>query len=293
MPVLLLVGLWMLFMRRVSGPDGVMSFARSKAKLYSEESVKVTFADVAGVDEAAAELREVVEFLKTPSKFTNLGGKIPKGVLLVGPPGTGKTLLARAVAGEAGVPFFSLSGSEFVEMFVGVGAARVRDLFTQAAAKAPCIVFIDELDALGKVRVQSPMGSHEEREQTLNQLLAEMDGFDPRKAIIIMAATNRPEVLDPALLRPGRFDRQVLVDKPDVRGREAILAIHVRQVKLAPDVQLHVVAARTAGLRRRRPRQPRERGGAAGGTARQDARGHARTSTRPSTASSPGWRRSA
>jgi cell division protease FtsH len=247
-PVLLLVGLWMLFMRRVSGPDGVMSFARSKAKVYSEESVKVTFGDVAGVDEAATELREVVEFLKTPAKFTNLGGKIPKGVLLVGPPGTGKTLLARAVAGEAGVPFFSLSGSEFVEMFVGVGAARVRDLFSQAASRAPCIIFIDELDALGKVRIQSPMGSHEEREQTLNQLLAEMDGFDPRRAIIIMGATNRPEVLDPALLRPGRFDRQVLVDKPDVKGREAILRIHVRQVKLAPDVRLNVVAARTAGF---------------------------------------------
>jgi cell division protease FtsH len=247
-PVLLLVALWSLFMRRVGGPDGVMSFARSRAKVYAEDAVKVTFADVAGVDEAAAELREVVEFLKNPSKFTNLGGKIPKGVLLVGPPGTGKTLLARAVAGEAGVPFFSLSGSEFVEMFVGVGAARVRDLFTQAAAKSPCIVFIDELDALGKVRIQSPMGSHEEREQTLNQLLAEMDGFDPRKAIIIMAATNRPEVLDPALLRPGRFDRQVLVDKPDVRGREAILKIHVRQVKLAPEVRLDVVAARTAGF---------------------------------------------
>ena len=247
-PVLLLVGLWMLFMRRVSGPDGVMSFARSKAKVYTEEAVKVTFGDVAGVDEAATELREVVEFLKNPSKFTNLGGKIPKGVLLVGPPGTGKTLLARAVAGEAGVPFFSLSGSEFVEMFVGVGAARVRDLFGQAAARSPCIIFIDELDALGKVRIQSPMGSHEEREQTLNQLLAEMDGFDPRRAIIIMGATNRPEVLDPALLRPGRFDRQVLVDKPDVKGREAILAIHVRQVKLAPDVRLNVIAARTAGF---------------------------------------------
>jgi cell division protease FtsH len=203
---------------------------------------------VAGVDEAAQELREIVEFLKTPKKYTNLGGKIPKGVLLVGPPGTGKTLLARAVAGEAKVPFFSLSGSEFVEMFVGVGAARVRDLFAQAEAKAPCIVFIDELDALGKVRVQSPMGSHEEREQTLNQLLAEMDGFDPRKAIIIMGATNRPEVLDPALMRPGRFDRQVLVDKPDVNGREAVLRIHVKNVKLAPEVDLRKVAARTTGF---------------------------------------------
>jgi cell division protease FtsH len=248
-PVLLLVALWSFFFRRIGGAEGgVMSFARSKAKIYAEDDVKVSFADVAGVDEAAQELREIVEFLKNPRKYTSLGGKIPKGVLLVGPPGTGKTLLARAVAGEAKVPFFSLSGSEFVEMFVGVGAARVRDLFAQAEAKAPCIVFIDELDALGKVRVQSPIGSHEEREQTLNQLLAEMDGFDPRKAIIIMGATNRPEVLDPALLRPGRFDRQVLVDKPDVKGREEVLRIHVRNVKLAPGVDLKKVAARTAGF---------------------------------------------
>ena len=248
-PILLLIGLWTFFFRRIGGAEGgVMSFARSKAKIYSEDDVKVSFQDVAGVDEAAQELREIVEFLKTPRKYTNLGGKIPKGVLLVGPPGTGKTLLARAVAGEAKVPFFSLSGSEFVEMFVGVGAARVRDLFSQAEAKAPCIVFIDELDALGKVRVQSPMGSHEEREQTLNQLLAEMDGFDPRKAIIIMAATNRPEVLDPALMRPGRFDRQVLVDKPDIRGREAVLRIHVKNVKLSPEVDLTKIAARTAGF---------------------------------------------
>ena len=227
---------------------GVMSFARSRAKIYADDEVKVRFADVAGVDEAEEELKEIVEFLKNPKKYTNLGGRIPKGVLLVGPPGTGKTLLARAVAGEAHVPFFSLSGSEFVEMFVGVGAARIRDLFQQAEAKAPCIVFIDELDALGKARVQSPMGSHEEREQTLNQLLAEMDGFDSRKGVIIMAATNRPEVLDPALLRPGRFDRQVLVDKPDVKGREEILRIHAKDVKLAPDVDLKVVAARTAGF---------------------------------------------
>ena len=248
-PILLLIGLWTFFFRRIGGAEGgVMSFARSKAKIYSEDDVKVSFQDVAGVDEAAQELREIVEFLKTPRKYTNLGGKIPKGVLLVGPPGTGKTLLARAVAGEAKVPFFSLSGSEFVEMFVGVGAARVRDLFSQAEAKAPCIVFIDELDALGKVRVQSPMGSHEEREQTLKQLLAEMDGFDPRKAIIIMAATNRPEVLDPALMRPGRFDRQVLVDKPDIRGREAVLRIHVKNVKLSPEVDLTKIAARTAGF---------------------------------------------
>ena len=248
-PLLLIFGLWSFFVRRMGGAEGgVMSFARSKAKIYAEEEVKTTFADVAGVDEAAQELREIVEFLKTPKKYTNLGGKIPKGVLLVGPPGTGKTLLARAVAGEAKVPFFSLSGSEFVEMFVGVGAARVRDLFAQAEAKAPCIVFIDELDALGKARVQSPLGSHEEREQTLNQLLAEMDGFDARKAIIIMAATNRPEVLDPALLRPGRFDRQVLVDKPDVKGREEVMRIHTRTVKLDSSVDLRKVAARTAGF---------------------------------------------
>jgi cell division protease FtsH len=224
------------------------SFARSRAKIYAEDDVKVSFDDVAGVDEAADELREVVDFLRTPKKYTALGGRIPKGVLLVGPPGTGKTLLARAVAGEAKVPFFSLSGSEFVEMFVGVGAARVRDLFKQADAKAPSIVFIDELDALGKVRSQSPMGGHEEREQTLNQLLAEMDGFDSKKGVIIMAATNRPEVLDPALLRPGRFDRQVLVDRPDVRGREAILRIHAKRVKLAESVDLSVIAGRTAGF---------------------------------------------
>jgi cell division protease FtsH len=249
LPLLFLVLIWSFFFRRMGGAEGgVMSFARSKAKIYAESDVKVSFDDVAGVDEAEDELKEIVEFLKTPRKYTSIGGRIPKGVLLVGPPGTGKTLLARAVAGEAKVPFFSLSGSEFVEMFVGVGAARVRDLFRQAVAKAPCIVFIDELDALGKARIQSPMGSHEEREQTLNQLLAEMDGFDARKGVIIMGATNRPEVLDPALLRPGRFDRQVLVDKPDVRGREAILRIHVKSVKMAPDVDLQVVAARTAGF---------------------------------------------
>jgi cell division protease FtsH len=249
LPILLLFGLWSFFFRRMSGAEGgVMSFARSKHRVFAEDDVKVSFADVAGVDEAEQELKEIVEFLKTPKKYTSLGGRIPKGVLLVGPPGTGKTLLARAVAGEAKVPFFSLSGSEFVEMFVGVGAARVRDLFAQAEQKAPCIIFIDELDALGRARVQSPMGSHEEREQTLNQLLAEMDGFDSRKAIIIMAATNRPEVLDPALLRPGRFDRQVLVDKPDVKGREEVLRIHTRQVKLAADVDLKIVAARTAGF---------------------------------------------
>ena len=248
-PILLIAGLWMFFLRRMGGAEGgIMSFGRSKAKIFAEDDVKVKFGDVAGVDEAEDELKEIVEFLKNPKKYTTLGGRIPKGVLLVGPPGTGKTLLARAVAGEAKVPFFSLSGSEFVEMFVGVGAARVRDLFRQAEVKAPCIVFIDELDALGKTRMQSPMGGHEEREQTLNQLLAEMDGFDARKGVIIMAATNRPEVLDPALLRPGRFDRQVLVDKPDVKGREAILRIHAKLVKLAINVDLQVVAQRTAGF---------------------------------------------
>jgi cell division protease FtsH len=248
-PAIFFIAIWGFFFRRMSGAEGgVMSFAKSRAKIYADDEVKVRFSDVAGVDEAEDELKEIVEFLKNPKKYTNLGGRIPKGVLLVGPPGTGKTLLARAVAGEAHVPFFSLSGSEFVEMFVGVGAARIRDLFQQAEAKAPCIVFIDELDALGKVRVQSPLGSHEEREQTLNQLLAEMDGFDSRKGVIIMGATNRPEVLDPALLRPGRFDRQVLVDKPDVKGREEILRIHSKTVKIAPDVDIKVVAARTAGF---------------------------------------------
>jgi len=248
-PLVFFVALWGIFFRRMGGAEGgVMSFARSKAKVYADDDVSVRFADVAGVDEAEEELKEIVEFLKTPKKYTSIGGRIPKGVLLVGPPGTGKTLLARAVAGEAKVPFFSLSGSEFVEMFVGVGASRVRDLFAQADAKAPCIVFIDELDALGKVRIQSPMGSHEEREQTLNQLLAEMDGFDARKGVIIMGATNRPEVLDPALLRPGRFDRQVLVDKPDIRGREDILRIHVKAVKIGEGVDLKIIAARTAGF---------------------------------------------
>jgi cell division protease FtsH len=248
-PLVFFIGIWGFFFRRMSGAEGgVMSFARSRAKIYADDEVKVRFTDVAGVDEAREELSEIVEFLKNPKKYTNLGGRIPKGVLLVGPPGTGKTLLARAVAGEAHVPFFSLSGSEFVEMFVGVGAARIRDLFQQAEAKAPCIVFIDELDALGKARVQSPIGSHEEREQTLNQLLAEMDGFDSRKGVIIMGATNRPEVLDPALLRPGRFDRQVLVDKPDIKGREEILRIHVKGVKVSDNVDLKLLAARTAGF---------------------------------------------
>ncbi len=251
------VGLGLLFwawmMRRMSGqmgqgPPGVMAFGKTRARVHMEPDTGVTFQDAAGIDEAVEELQEIVEFLKTPEKYRRLGGRIPKGVLLVGPPGTGKTLLARATAGEAGVPFFSLSGSEFVEMFVGVGAARVRDLFAQATQKAPCIVFIDELDALGKSRNSGIMGGHDEREQTLNQLLAEMDGFDSRASLIIMGATNRPEILDPALLRPGRFDRQVLVDRPDKRGREKILQIHAKNVKLGPDVDLRVVAARTPGF---------------------------------------------
>jgi cell division protease FtsH len=230
------------------GPPGVMSFGKSKARVYMESNTGVTFKDVAGVDEAADELKEIVDFLKTPAKFRRLGGRIPKGLLLVGPPGTGKTLLARAVAGEAGVPFFSLSGSEFVEMFVGVGAARVRDLFQQAAAKAPAIIFIDELDAIGKSRNAGMFGGHDEREQTLNQMLAEMDGFDARTALIVLGATNRPEILDPALMRPGRFDRQVLVDRPDRKGREEVLRIHSREVKLGPDCDLKLIAARTPGF---------------------------------------------
>lgn len=247
-PFLLLLVVFRTLYQRVGPPQGLLSWGQSRAKLYVQDEVKTTFDDVAGVDEAKEELQEVVEFLRNPQKFQVLGGKIPKGVLLVGPPGTGKTLLARAVAGEAKVPFFSISGSEFVEMFVGVGAARVRDLFQQAMAKAPCIVFVDELDALGKARGISPQVSHDEREQTLNQLLAEMDGFDPRKGVIIMAATNRPEILDPALLRPGRFDRQILVDRPDVNGREAILRVHARGVKLSPRVDLRIIAARTPGF---------------------------------------------
>jgi cell division protease FtsH len=249
LPMLLLVGLWLFIFRRLSaGPGGLMSIGKSKARIYVEDETKVTFADAAGVEEAEEELKEIIEFLKTPSKFQVLGGKIPKGVLLVGPPGTGKTLLARAVAGEAGVPFLSLTGSDFVEMFVGVGAARVRDLFQQAQEKAPAIIFIDELDALGKARGLSPFSGHEERENTLNQLLSEMDGFDTRKGVIMMAATNRPEILDPALIRPGRFDRQILVDRPSLTGREDILKIHTRSVKLGDDVNLHTLAARTPGM---------------------------------------------
>jgi cell division protease FtsH len=250
-PLAVMLGIWLFIMRRVGGgPTQALSFGRSKHKIFDRKELKTTFNDVAGVDEAKAELMEIVDFLRNPRKYQRLGGRIPKGVLLVGPPGTGKTLLARAVAGEADVPFFTLSGSEFVEMFVGVGASRVRDLFDQAKDKAPCIIFIDELDAIGKSRAGATgfIGGHDEREQTLNQLLAEMDGFDSSKGVIIMAATNRPEVLDLALLRPGRFDRQVVVDKPDIKGREAILRLHARAVVLGPDVNLTVIAARTPGF---------------------------------------------
>ena len=254
LPVLMLLGVWYFVGRRMSsqlgGPGGgLMAIGKSKAKVYVETDTKVTFADVAGVDEAKSELQEVVSFLEDPGRYGRLGARMPRGVLLVGPPGTGKTLLARAVAGEAGVPFFSISGSEFVEMFVGVGAARVRDLFEQARAKAPCIIFIDELDALGRARGATPgMGGHDEKEQTLNQLLVELDGFDASSGIVLLAATNRPEILDPALLRAGRFDRQVLVDRPDRTGREQILAVHTRRVVLAPDVKLSEVASLTPGF---------------------------------------------
>ena len=254
-PIALFYGLWIFVGRRMarqlgSGPGGLLSIGKSKAKVYVETDTKVTFADVAGVDEAKDELREIVRFLREPKAYGRLGARMPKGVLLVGPPGTGKTLLAKAVAGEAGVPFFFISGSEFVEMFVGVGAARVRDLFEQARAKAPAIIFIDELDALGRARtsLSSFGGGHDEKEQTLNQLLAELDGFDPSIGIVLLGATNRPEVLDPALLRAGRFDRQVLVDRPDRRGREAILKVHTRKVKLAPALKLDQVAALTPGF---------------------------------------------
>jgi cell division protease FtsH len=251
-PALVFFGIWWLLMKRMGSGMGGMShmleIGKSKAKVYMQTETGVTFKDVAGIDEAREELMEVVEFLKNPDRYKRLGGKIPKGVLIVGAPGTGKTLLAKAVAGEAGVPFLSLSGSEFVEMFVGVGAARVRDLFEQAAAKAPCIVFIDEIDALGKARGVGLSGGHEEHEQTLNQLLAEMDGFDTNRGVIILAATNRPEVLDPALLRPGRFDRHIAVDRPDLIGRRQILEVHVKNVKLAPAVDLAVLAARTPGF---------------------------------------------
>jgi len=252
LPFALILAVWLFVLRRFAGGalgGGFMSVGKSKAKIYAEESVKVSFADVAGVDEAKQELEEIIGFLRDPKRYGRLGARLPKGVLLVGPPGTGKTLLARAVAGEAGVPFFSISGSEFVEMFVGVGAARVRDLFEQARAQAPCIIFIDELDALGRARGAGPMmGGHEEKEQTLNQLLAELDGFDPSEGVVLLAATNRPEILDPALLRAGRFDRQILVDRPDKPARVAILNVHLRGAQLAPDVEPEAVAALTPGF---------------------------------------------
>jgi len=249
-PVLLLVGVWIFFMNRMQGggKGGAMGFGKSKAKLLTEKSTRVSFDDVAGIDEAKDELEEIVEFLRDPGKFTRLGGMIPKGALLVGPPGTGKTLLARAIAGEAGVPFFTISGSDFVEMFVGVGASRVRDMFEQAKKNAPCIVFIDEIDAVGRHRGAGYGGGNDEREQTLNQLLVEMDGFEANEGVILIAATNRPDVLDPALLRPGRFDRQIQVPNPDIKGREKILAVHARKTPLAPDVDLRIIARGTPGF---------------------------------------------
>ncbi len=249
-PILLLVGLWYFMMRRMQGgrPGGVMGFGKSKARVLNQDSRRVTFQDVAGIDEAKNELEEIVDFLGHPEKFTRLGGQIPKGVLLVGPPGTGKTLLARAIAGEANVPFFTISGSDFVEMFVGVGASRVRDMFEQAKKNAPCIVFIDEIDAVGRSRGAGLGGGHDEREQTLNQLLVEMDGFESTEGVILVAATNRPDVLDPALLRPGRFDRQVVVPNPDILGREQILNVHMRKAPLAPDVDAKVIARGTPGF---------------------------------------------
>ncbi|SEV89389.1 membrane protease FtsH catalytic subunit [Cognatiyoonia koreensis] len=250
LPFLLLIGVWVYFMNRMQGggKGGAMGFGKSKAKLLTEKHGRVTFDEVAGIDEAKDELEEIVEFLRNPQKFSRLGGKIPKGALLVGPPGTGKTLLARAIAGEAGVPFFTISGSDFVEMFVGVGASRVRDMFEQAKKNAPCIVFIDEIDAVGRSRGAGYGGGNDEREQTLNQLLVEMDGFEANEGIIIIAATNRPDVLDPALLRPGRFDRQVQVPNPDIKGREKILGVHARKVPLGPDVDLRIIARGTPGF---------------------------------------------
>ncbi|MGI9407261.1 MAG: ATP-dependent zinc metalloprotease FtsH, partial [Hyphomicrobiaceae bacterium] len=248
-PFFLLIGVWIFFMRQMqSGGGRAMGFGKSKAKLLTERQGRVTFDDVAGVDEAKEELEEIVEFLRDPGKFQRLGGKIPRGALLVGPPGTGKTLLARAIAGEANVPFFTISGSDFVEMFVGVGASRVRDMFEQAKKNAPCIIFIDEIDAVGRHRGAGLGGGNDEREQTLNQLLVEMDGFEANESIILVAATNRPDVLDPALLRPGRFDRQVVVPRPDIGGRHKILKVHVREVPLAPDVDLKVIARGTPGF---------------------------------------------
>ena len=269
-PMLVLAAVWIFFMRQMQiGGGKAMSFGKSRAKLLTENTHKVTFADVAGIDEAKDELEEIIQFLRDPKRFTRLGGRIPKGVLLVGSPGTGKTLLARAIAGEAGVPFFSISGSDFVEMFVGVGASRVRDLFVQGKKHAPCIIFIDEIDAVGRHRGAGLGGGHDEREQTLNQLLVEMDGFEANEGVILVAATNRPDVLDPALLRPGRFDRRVVVPLPDVKGREGILQVHTRKVPLSDDVDVEQARALDPGLCRRRPREPCQRGGAARGAPQQ------------------------
>ncbi len=261
-PMLLLIGVWIFFMRQMQGggKGGAFSFGKSRARMMDESANVITFADVAGCDEAKEEVSELVEFLRDPSKFQKLGGRIPRGVLMVGNPGTGKTLLAKAIAGEAKVPFFSISGSDFVEMFVGVGAARVRDMFEHAKKHAPCIIFIDEIDAVGRQRGAGLGGGNDEREQTLNQLLVEMDGFEPNSGIIVIAATNRPDVLDPALMRPGRFDRQVVVPLPDIRGREQILMVHMRKVPIAPDVDASILARGYARLLRRRPGQPGERG---------------------------------
>ena len=281
-PMLLLIGVWIFFMRQMQGGGrgGAFSFGKSKARMLDEANNSITFADVAGCDEAKEEVAELVEFLRDPSKFQKLGGRIPRGVLMVGSPGTGKTLLAKAIAGEAKVPFFSISGSDFVEMFVGVGAARVRDMFEQAKKNAPCIVFIDEIDAVGRQRGAGLGGGNDEREQTLNQLLVEMDGFEGNAGVIVIAATNRPDVLDPALLRPGRFDRQVVVPLPDIRGREQILLVHMRKVPMSPGREGRHHRARHARLLRRRPRQPRQRGGAVRRARQQAPGGHARLRAR-------------
>ena len=280
LPVLLFLGVWIYMSRQMQGGAGkAMGFGKSKAKLLNEAQGRVTFEDVAGVDEAKEDLQEIVEFLRDPQKFQKLGGRIPRGVLLVGPPGTGKTLTARAVAGEANVPFFTISGSDFVEMFVGVGASRVRDMFEQAKKNAPCIIFIDEIDAVGRHRGAGLGGGNDEREQTLNQLLVEMDGFEQNEGIIIIAATNRPDVLDPALLRPGRFDRQIVISNPDFIGREKILRVHVRKVPLGAGRRPQGRRARHAGLLGRGSDEPRQRGGAARRAARQAGR-HARRNSR-------------
>ena len=276
-----MIAFWIFIMRQMqSGGNKALSFGKSKAKLSSSAQKKVTFKDVAGVDEAKDELQEIIDFLREPQKFQKLGGRIPKGVLLMGPPGTGKTLMARAVAGEANVPFFSISGSDFVEMFVGVGASRVRDLFEQGKKNAPCIVFIDEIDAVGRHRGAGLGGGHDEREQTLNQLLVEMDGFESNEGVILVAATNRPDVLDPALLRPGRFDRRIVVNRPDVKGREGILAVHTKKIPMSEDVDVAIIARGTSGLLRRGSRQPGERGGAQCRALQPEGRAHARLRVR-------------